>query len=738
MKRVISILLSVLLLAMTCIVTVATEPAVNLLQTHLASKTGILMNVSNGQVTANDRFDSQGAFAIINDGDKTVTRDVYGALDWSPARYVGVLFTLSEPCDVTSVAVTSGYSNLADTYRVYAGDSLETLYTAENMVGSNLVCAGDTQTAAVNGTVQYVAVFLTDYTYNGRIREVEVFGAPAPTDPTKPTASDYAAGLTVAGTYLMMGEKAVALRGANIPQYSWSADGDGGDSATALLAAINWNCTIVRLAVNPDLYLNGGTGKNGASVSAADFRKDIDDYITALTSRNIAVVLDCHAYAGAYSDVTQFWQIVAPLYDDNELVIYDLLNEPISDWQTWYEGGTVTLPDGNGTQAQSVGMIALLDLVRGYSDNVVAIGGIDWAFDLSGIASGAFSALASERASALGMTEQAYREAYSLSTASRQGRGIMLSTHIYSNKPLNWDAAIGAAAQEYPILVGEYNPYYRGGYISELDAKEKAFYQRIFRFMNEGGFSSTAWSLGAEPFLINHNGNISALGYAVKSYIENGVWECDQPENLIAEQYDSVRSIYRRGSNGTVRYNNTFINQAYKDGAAVGNGIIGALIDGDTGTHYDVYEWEGYLTGLQYSLLDTFAAYELRLSSGLSGYPDRYQIYASDSLDTLYSATNCIENMTVDHEGTVTYTIDRPVRYVAFLASGYVRIKEIALSGVPIGDLDGDYTLDSSDLALLTQQLLGNEPIGFTARSDTDKSGAVNILDLIILKKKLA
>ena len=86
MKRIISILLSVLLLAMTCIVVVATESPGNLLQTNLASKTGILMNVSNGQVTANDRFDSQGAMAIVNDGDKTVTRDVYGALDWNPAR----------------------------------------------------------------------------------------------------------------------------------------------------------------------------------------------------------------------------------------------------------------------------------------------------------------------------------------------------------------------------------------------------------------------------------------------------------------------------------------------------------------------------------------------------------------------------------------------------------------------------------------------------------------------------
>ena len=738
MKRILSILLAVLLLATTCVVAVATESPANLLQTHLASKAGVIMNTSNGQVTANDRFDSQGALAIVNDGDKTVTRDVYGALDWSPARYVGVLFTLSESCDVTSVAVTAGYSNYSDTYRVYAGDSLETLYTAENMVGDNMVCAGDTQTAAVNDTVRYVAVFLTNYTYNGRIREVEVFGSPVVNDPTKPTYSDYQAGLSVSGKNLMMGEKTVALRGANIPQYSWSADGDGGDAATALLAAINWGCSIVRLAVNPDLYLNGGAGKNGVAVSAADFRNAIDSYITNLTSRNIAVVLDCHAYAGAYDSVTQFWQIVAPLYDDNELVIYDLLNEPISDWQTWYEGGTVTLPDGNGTQVQSVGMIALLELVRGYSDNVVAIGGIDWAFDLSGIASDAFATLAAERASALGMTEQAYREAYSLSAEGRQGRGIMLSTHIYSNKPLNWDAAIGAAAEEYPVLVGEYDPYYRGGFISELDAKEKAFYQRIFRFMNENGFSSTAWSLGAEPFLINHNGNISALGYAVKDYIEDGVWECEQPENLIAEQYDSVRSIYRRGSNGRVQYNNTFINQAYKDGTAVGNEIIVAMDAAATETHYDVYEWSGYMTGLQYSLLNTFAAYELRLSSGLSGYPDRYQIYASDSLDTLYSAGNRIENMTVDHEGTVTYTIDRPVKYIAFLASGYVRIKEIALSGVPVGDLDGDYTIGASDLALLTRQLLGTEQVEFTARSDMNKSGEVNILDLIALKKKLA
>ena len=138
--------------------------------------------------------------------------------------------------------------------------------------------------------------------------------------------------------------------------------------------------------------------------SAEEYQALIDRFITSLTDVGTVVVLDCHAYAGVYQSVTDFWKIAAKKYDENELVIYGLLNEPISDWLTWYEGGKVALPDG--TVEESIGIPALIDIVRELSDNVVAVGGIDWAFDLSGIASEAFEKQAESRAAALGMSKE--------------------------------------------------------------------------------------------------------------------------------------------------------------------------------------------------------------------------------------------------------------------------------------------------------------------------------------------
>lgn len=739
MKKIITVLLVLILACAACGVSaVSTEN--NLLQTNLSSAQGLLMTISDGSVSYSDRFNGNGALSAITDGNKTTYVDVYGGMDssWVHPAYVGVLLTLDGEHFVDSIAITSGLKNYPDKYRVYAGTSLEELYEDENIVADDIVCEYSTETADISANAKYIAVFCTEYVGNQRIMEIEVMGKVLAPDPDIPSDEDYAEGLSTKNNKLMLGDTPVALRGVNIPQFSWSAHGDG-SADTALYQAVNdWKCSIVRLAVDPNVYVNGGVGTGtGQTVSktAVEYQALIDRFVTSLTNNGIAVVLDCHAYSGAYDTVVSFWDIAAPKYDYNELVMYGLVNEPISEWAVWYEGGDVTLP-GSGVHKNSIGIPALLDRIRAVSDNVAVIGGIDWAFDLSGISSDGLASLAADRASALGMSQTQYISKYSLLSGSRKGRGIVLDTHIYSHKSLNWDAVIGAASKEYPVLVGEYNPYFRSGVLSALNAQEKAFLQKIFRWITENGFSSTSWSLGAEPFLTDHAGNITAIGVAVKEFVKTGKWDCSQAENLIYQHFSSARSIYKNVAGGNVGYNNLFIDQAHLNGEKIGNEIITNIIDGETATHYDIYPADGIYMGMQYTLDDVYACYEIRMTSGLGGYPDKYRIFASDTLDDLYAQENMLENFTNEHTGTVTYTIDRPVKYIAFLGYDYVRIKEFSVSGVNFGDMNADYRIDAADVVLLRKQLLGFET-KTTACGDVTRDNDVDIRDLVKLKKEL-
>ena len=75
-------------------------------------------------------------------------------------------------------------------------------------------------------------------------------------------------------------------------------------------------------------------------------------------------------------------------------------------------------------------MQALLDAVRGTgARNVVLVGGLDYAYDLSGIAKG-------------------------FALEDKGGNGIIYSTHIYPWKK-GWQEKVLVVADKYPILVGE-------------------------------------------------------------------------------------------------------------------------------------------------------------------------------------------------------------------------------------------------------------------------------------------
>ncbi len=87
-----------------------------------------------------------------------------------------------------------------------------------------------------------------------------------------------------------------------------------------------------------------------------------------------------------------FWKDVASVYKDHPAVIFDLYNEPHNvTWDVWQHGGKVSEKgkDGQKRDFEAVGMQAMLDTVRATgAKNVVIVGGLDWAYDLSGFLEG--------------------------------------------------------------------------------------------------------------------------------------------------------------------------------------------------------------------------------------------------------------------------------------------------------------------------------------------------------------
>ncbi len=147
-----------------------------------------------------------------------------------------------------------------------------------------------------------------------------------------------------------------------------------------------------------------------------------------------------------------FWQQVAARYANRPSVLFELYNEPHDiPWSIWQNGG-------NTGSFVAAGMQQLYDAVRGTgAQNIVLIGGLDFAYDLSGV-----------------------------STHRIQGTNIAYATHPYDKagkQPANWDAGFGFLTATDPVVATEFGQYECGtSYVAQL-----------IPYMDAHGMSWTAW-----------------------------------------------------------------------------------------------------------------------------------------------------------------------------------------------------------------------------------------------------
>jgi hypothetical protein len=236
--------------------------------------------------------------------------------------------------------------------------------------------------------------------------------------------------------------KPIWLQGVNVVSLEWSATGEQVMKA-ALVATEKWNANIIRLPVTQKWWF----GREPAQKDGGDaYRNLVDNVVTLIANRGKYVLLDLHQFGAPRQEHADFWADAATRYRDHPAVLFDLFNEPHGmTWEVWRNGGEVQEKKKPGEEdaflsaeekariaetRRSIGMQRLLNTVReSGAHNVVLVGGLDYAYDLSGIANG-------------------------FALEERGGNGIVLSTHIYPWKK-GWEAKVLVAADQYPILVGE-------------------------------------------------------------------------------------------------------------------------------------------------------------------------------------------------------------------------------------------------------------------------------------------
>jgi endoglucanase len=236
--------------------------------------------------------------------------------------------------------------------------------------------------------------------------------------------------------------KPVWLQGVNVVSLEWSATGEQVTKA-ALVAVDQWKANIIRLPVGQKWWFGRGSGQKDGG---ADYRRRVDEVIMLVANRGKYVLLDLHQFGAPRQEHADFWKDAAARYKDHPAVLFDLFNEPHGmSWEVWRNGGEVEQKKKAGEEdaflnaeekakiaetRKSIGMQRLLDTVRETgARNVVLVGGLDYAYDLSGIAKG-------------------------FALQEKGGNGIVLSTHIYPWKK-GWAEKVLVVAEQYPILVGE-------------------------------------------------------------------------------------------------------------------------------------------------------------------------------------------------------------------------------------------------------------------------------------------
>src|ERR1017187_1062124 len=302
--------------------------------------------------------------------------------------------------------------------------------------------------------------------------------------------------LKVVGTKILNSKgEPVWLRGVNAASLEWTSDGQGHILKTVNKAIHDWQVNIIRLPLSQDRWFGHGPEQTNGFQA---YRTLVDEVVQICATNKCYIILDLHwsdcnewgTNIGQHSmpdlNSVAFWKDFAPRYANHPAVLYDLYNEPHDvSWDVWLHGGMITdTPNGfwrtrKPKTYEAVGMQQLLDTVRATgAKNVVVAGGLDWAYDFSGILAGR-------------------------QLSDPRGHGVIYANHCYDNKNDSvdaWIAKMEKASAKLPVIVSEFGG--RSGPSRVVPSDN--WLMRVMQALNDHHWSWTAWDLhtGAGPTLI--------------------------------------------------------------------------------------------------------------------------------------------------------------------------------------------------------------------------------------------
>src|SRR5580658_3455515 len=307
---------------------------------------------------------------------------------------------------------------------------------------------------------------------------------------TSDASSTAPGGYSVEGPTIYDASHVVHLfHGVDRPSLEWSPVGQA-LSAEDYATMASWKANVVRVSLNQDFWLPGG------SQYSPGYTAIVDQQIQWAEAAGLDVLIDRHwSGRGDFSTTAAqqrmadahsvtFWSQVAARYQGDGHVMFELYNEPHDvTWSVWLDGG----PSGDGFTV--AGMQQLYDAVRQTgARNLVFIAGLDWAFDLSGVA-----------------------------TNRVRGSNIVWVSHPYAQnaqqQPASWFGAFGYLSATDPVMLTEF------GNTSSCDT---TYDSQLIAYANAHAisWSGYAWFVSGCAFpsiITDWSGTPSAAGQVVKS-----------------------------------------------------------------------------------------------------------------------------------------------------------------------------------------------------------------------------
>ncbi|MBO4432706.1 MAG: dockerin type I repeat-containing protein [Clostridia bacterium] len=641
--------------------------SVNVLRNNVSASRCVQFYPSNHYVDDSTRIPEE-TMAYLTDGDTSTTKDCYGALDWDPPRYIGVEYTLDDSYYIGDLKIYSGYSELIDTFEVYASDSLDDLYNDESsLVASSVDCNGTAKTLTLNKTVKYVAFLISNYTYNARIAEFEAWtaeeaGGPDPGEPGFDSVNVLRNNVSASRCVQFYPSTYYVGDATHISDEAIGKTVDGDTvTTTDCQTALDWDPPRylgVEFTLDDTYYIGELKIYSGYTTSVDTFDVYASDSFETLYSEEslVAAGVKCDNTGAQTLEVNGNVKYVTFLISGIELYC-----ARIAEFEAW------TAEEAGGPDPGEPGF----DSVNVLRNNVSASRCVQF-YPTNNY---------------VGDSERIPAETISFFTDGDT------ATRKDSMGALDWDPPryIGV---EYTLddsyYIGELKIY--SGYTAYIDTFE-VYASNSLDDLYDDESSLVASGVncddtGAKTLALNKK--VKYVVFLISGYTYNAriaefeAWTAEEaggpdpgepgftPENVMKDA--TAKSVAQYTGDGHVG-----------EEAIITEEQIAKFTDGDTATHIDLstsLDWDpARRAGVEYAFEKAEHIGTIKLYAAIGEeYPETYRVYASDSLETLYTDDCLLVSGAKTTGNVISVDVNKQVQYIAFFCDSYTgnpRFKEI-------------------------------------------------------------